>query len=258
MNTPSRLLNVLFALIALACIGYYLALGFSVRFGQSMMFVWPLMAAVFLARHVLVGIRIRTGCAPILPGVLVKLIHIGFSVFLISFVIIEGIIFHTGFTTAEPGMDYIVVLGAKVNGEQPGGALRNRIQVASEYWQKSPDTMIIASGGQGSDEGISEAECIRRGLIERGVPGDRILIEDASTSTYENLHNTLAMISYGPDTKIGIVTNNFHIYRALKIANAAGSADFRGIYVHTSYISFPHYMMREYFAFIVGLVTGKY
>ena len=257
MKTPSCFLNALFAIAALACIAYYLALGFTVRFGQSLMFMWLVLAAVFLARFVLVGIQIRTGVR-LLPGWIIKVIHAGFALFTASFIVIETIILSACFTTTGPGMDYIIVLGAKVNGTQPGGALRNRIQVAYEYWQQSPDTVIIASGGQGSDEGISEAECMRRGLIERGVPEENIILEDTSTSTYENLRNSLALISYDEQTKIGVVTNNFHVYRAMKIARAAGNADFHGIYVYTSLISFPHYMLREYFAFIVGFLRGTF
>ncbi|MBR4235308.1 MAG: YdcF family protein [Clostridia bacterium] len=255
---PSRFVNFLFLLAATACIAYYIALGVTVRFGQSLMFLWPVFALLFFMRFILVERTIRTGKPSPLPKFLIRLIHAGFAVFAVSFIVIELVIFSACFTTTGPGLDYIIVLGAKVNGEQPGGALRNRIQVAYEYWQESPDTLIIASGGQGPDEGISEAECIRRGLDERGVPAESILLEDTSTSTYENIHNSMTLMQGSENPRVGIVTNNFHIYRALKIADAAGSAEFYGIYVYTSPISFPHYMLREYFGVIVGWLTGSW
>ena len=250
-------LNILFAAAGIACLVYYFALGFFIRFGQSLTWLWPVFSAVFLLRHVAVA-RIHRGLAPLLPRFLVHIVHGGFILFLVSFIVIVCIIMNTGFVTAEPGLDYVIVLGAKVNGTKPGGALRNRIQVAYEYWQESPNTILVASGGQGPDEGISEAQCIRDGLIARGVPEESILMEDKSTSTYENIHNTLALIDHNENTGIGIVTNNFHIYRALKIARQAGGADYHGVYVYTSYLSFPHYILREYCAVCVGLLTGRW
>ena len=250
-------LNILFAVAAVLCIAYYLLLGFLIRFGQSMTWLWLAFAAVFLLRHVSVA-RMHRGLPSLLPHFVSVILHSGFAPFLVSFIVIECIIFSAGFVTADPGLDYIIVLGAKVNGMQPGGALRNRIQVASEYWQESPDTVIVASGGQGPDEGISEAQCIYDGLIARGVPADKIILEDKSTSTYENIHNTLSLIQHDENTAIGIVTNNFHIYRSLKIAQQAGGADYKGVYVYTSYLSFPHYMLREYCAVAWGLVSGRW
>ncbi len=254
---PSRIVNYLFLLAAIACIAYYLAMGIFIRFGQSLDFLWLVFAAMFLLRFFLVGHMIRTGAPSPLPGWLIKLIHIGFAVFLVSFIAISSIIASAFLQTPPANLDHIVVLGAKVNGTQPGGALRNRIQVAYEYWRDNPSTHIIASGGQGPDEGISEAECIYRGLTARGVPGERITLEDESTSTYENLRNSMALVE-GENQKIGIVTNNFHIFRALKIARGLGGADFYGINVYTSHLSFPHYILREYCAVIVGWLTGKW
>lgn len=78
----------------------------------------------------------------------------------------------------------------------------------------NPDTVCIASGGQGDDEGISEAECIRRYLINYGIDPERVLLEDKSTSTLTNIENSLKLLPEGAEN-IGIVTNDFHIFRAL-------------------------------------------
>ena len=261
-GTPSVWVNILFLIAAICCIAYYLALGIFVRFGQSLDFMWLLLALAFLARFILVGRMIRTGNPSLLPSTFIKILHIGFALFLASVIVIESIIFSAFSQSAPAKLDYIVVLGAKVNGTQPGGALRNRIQVAYEYWQDNPDTVIIASGGQGDDEGISEAQCIFNGLTSKGVPPSSILLEDESTSTYENLSNSLKMITSDEDIIIGIVTNNFHIYRALRIArgleNDSLTVSYYGIPVYTSLISFPHYMFREYFGVIAGWITGKW
>lgn len=256
-STPSKTVNALFLILAVLCIGYYLAQGFGVRFGQSLDFMWLVLAFAFLSRFLCVRHMINTGSPSPLPSVLVKLIHIGFSIFLVSFIAIETIIVSAFSQTVPANLDYIIVLGAKVNGTTPGGALRNRIQVAYEYWHKNPETLIIASGGQGDDEGISEAECIFNELTKKGVPAKSIILEDESTSTYENMRNSVKLFAK-EQPKVGIVTNNFHIYRAMKLAKATDAADFYGIKVATSLISFPHYMLREYFGIIVSFVTGKW
>ncbi len=114
-------------------------------------------------------------------------------------------------------VDYIVVLGAKVNGTQPSEILAQRIDAAYGYLSSHPDTVAVLSGGQGGDEGISEAECMFRALTARGIDPQRLLKEEASTSTRENLQFSLALLEtvYGiKPEKIGIVSNQFHLFRA--------------------------------------------
>ena len=72
--TPSRLVNILFLIAAVCCVVYYLALGIGVRFGQSLDFMWLVLAFAFLARFILVGRMIRSGEAALLPSFLIKLI----------------------------------------------------------------------------------------------------------------------------------------------------------------------------------------
>ena len=253
----AKIVNALFLLAALMCIVYYIALGVSVRFGQSLDFMWLVFAGVFLVRFVLKQRAISLGQTDLFTKISLHAIHIGLGLFLVSLIAVEAVIVSAFSGTVPANLDYIIVLGAKVNGTQPGGALRNRIQVASEYLKDNPDTVVIASGGKGSDEGISEAECIRVGLLERHVKNE-IRLEDQSTSTYENLEYSLKMIEDSAEKQFGIVTNDFHLYRALKIARDTQEGSFYGIRVATSPISFPHYMLREYFAVLHGFVTGNW
>ena len=256
-KTPSKLVNALFLIAAILCVAYYLALGIGIRFGQSLDYMWLVFAFIFIARFLLVARMIRTGEPSLLPGVLIKVIHIGFALFVVSFIVIEGMII-SAFSAAPPSnLDYVIVLGAKVNGTQPGGALRNRIATASEYWHENQNTKIIASCGLVADEGISEAQCMFNELTKRGVPSDAIILEENSTSTFENIKYSLEFIE-GEQSSIGLVTNNFHLYRALRTAREQSANPYYGINVPTSLISFPHYMLREYFAVLHGLVLGRW
>ncbi len=128
----------------------------------------------------------------------------------------------------EADLDYVIVLGAQVRGKRPSRALRRRLERAAEYARENPDTVLILSGGQGPDEGISEAECMRRYLTEQGIEEKRLLLEDKSTTTRENLRFSAKLLDKEED-RVGIVTNNFHICRALMVARRQGYRHISGI-----------------------------
>ena len=124
----------------------------------------------------------------------------------------------------EPDADYIVVLGAAVYGENPSITLQHRLEGAARYLEANPHTRAVVSGGQGKGEDISEAECMRRYLVEHGIEQDRILLEDRSTSTKENLAFSKAVIETdgGKVDRVVIVSSAYHLYRATKIAETLG------------------------------------
>ena len=129
-------------------------------------------------------------------------------------------------TDADPAADYLIVLGAKVNGKTPSHAMTDRLEAALGYLQNYPDTTVITSGGQGDDEGVSEAEAMAVWLRAHGIADDRILLEDQSETTRENLENSFAIIrAHGGDPADGvaIVTSEYHLYRAREMAAALGA-----------------------------------
>ena len=124
-------------------------------------------------------------------------------------------------------VDAIIVLGAGVNGETPSLTLRTRINAAADYMALHPDVPVVLSGGQGSGEHITEAECMRRELWTNSEEwNQRCLLEERSTSTAENfVFSKEVLREYGIDTDtavIGVVTNDFHIFRAKLIAQREG------------------------------------
>lgn len=126
-------------------------------------------------------------------------------------------------------VDAVIVLGAGVNGETPSLTLQTRIDKASEYiyTRLGPDIPIVLSGGQGSGEDITEAECMYRALKTGDAAWDsRFLLEGRSTSTAENFAFSKQLLEEtGIDTQtavIAVVTNDFHLYRARLIAEKEG------------------------------------
>lgn len=129
--------------------------------------------------------------------------------------------------TEDPQGEYLVVLGAGVNGTTPSYILRTRIEAAYEYLSANPDVQCIVSGGKGGGEDISEAQCMFEHLTAMGIAPERIWLEDRSTSTKENLAYTLQVIrekTGSTPTSLTLLSNDFHLYRASLFAGQQGIA----------------------------------
>ncbi|SFI00528.1 MULTISPECIES: YdcF family protein [unclassified Bacillus (in: firmicutes)] len=114
---------------------------------------------------------------------------------------------------------YVLILGAKLFGDKPSLSLQNRLDVALGYLHSHPKVKVVVSGGQGEDEDISEALSMSRYLMENGIGKERILLEDRSTSTYENIKFSKDLY----DIKHAVVVSNtYHLYRAKIIADRLG------------------------------------
>ena len=152
---------------------------------------------------------------------------------------------HTN-TEVPKHADYIIILGARVKGEVPSLALQYRIDAAASYLKKNRESIAIASGGQGPGEDITEAEAIKRGLLAHGISSDRILLEDKSTDTVENIRFSKRLIPQYLKTGL-LVTNDFHLYRAKSIAKDQG-LNLKGIPAETPTVAIPKSYVREYLA----------
>ena len=252
----NRFINFLFLVFGIVCILYYVGMGLAVRFGQSLLWLWPVVGVICIIRYALVRRSIKRSTPLPLSDALIKIIRTVAVICVAVFLIGEAVICTGAFTTAPDGLDCIIVLGARVNGTKPSGALAQRIRAASDYMLKNPDTVCIVSGGKGEDENISEAECIRRYMTAQGVDAKRIIMEDRATDTHSNLVNSLKLLPDGTKM-IGIVTNDFHIFRALAAAGKLSDLDFYGISAKSTPYGFVHYAMREFFAVGEGLLKGE-
>lgn len=118
----------------------------------------------------------------------------------------------------------VIVLGCGIRGERVSVGLAKRLNKAYEYHLQNPDAVIIVSGGQGPQEDIPEALAMKRYLVSKGVPEDRIIMEDKSTSTITNFkYSHEIMKEKGlPDDSVVFVTNGYHVYRGASYAKAEG------------------------------------
>ena len=118
-------------------------------------------------------------------------------------------------------LDYIIVLGAGIKGEQVPPLLASRIDQGIEILKKNPKALLIMSGGQGKGEDIPEGEAMARYAINKGIDESKIIIENKSTNTKENLlFSSKLMIKESP--RVGLVTTSYHVFRALILAKDLG------------------------------------
>ena len=227
------------------CLLYYLVI--SLYAGQQVSFAWIWLAgaAVFLicalilrkSGHGNAGNMqlLKTLCCIFLAGCLLTAGFFGTRV-------IKGM-------HSEPAEDLeaILILGAQVRGRVPSRSLKKRLECGLSLSRKMPDAVLILSGGKGPGEEITEAQCMKNYLLTNGVEETRIVLEENSTTTKENLSFSDALTGCG-SLRTGIVTNDFHVARAMVLAEKAGYTESVGIPSSSDPVLELHFIVREIFA----------
>ena len=216
---------------ALSCLAFYLKFCIPGYSFSALVCICLIAIILFYAFMPLVGLKF-----PVFAKYTTRIFT---AVLLIGLLVVgttEAIIIHKSFGDPQESVDYVVVLGAKVNPNGPSVSLWDRICAAYEYGEEHPDTILILSGGQGTDEPITEAECMHRELCELGLDPKRLRIEDEATSTWENLKFSLDIMEeefgFRPK-KIGVLSSEYHLFRASLFAKAC-DVEFVGIPARTS------------------------
>ena len=186
-----------------------------------------------------------------------KYINIFLIILCAIFLISELFIISFSLSKPDKDADYLIVLGSKTNSYGPSTDFRARLNLAYDYLIDNPQTIAIISGAKGDNEPTSEAKAGKDYLTDKGIDPDRILLEDQSYSTIQNItyskdiilkhHNNLDNI------KVVIISSNFHLFRANYIAKKIG---LKNLSFHGSrglFILEPHYFVREFFGMIKEL-----
>lgn len=267
----------------------------------SFLWFWPVTCVVALVAAALLFL-VLIGRLPRLKTASVCFCMV-FWLCMVVFLSVEAVVFSAGRKAPAANADYVIVLGAQVRGETPTLVLNARIKAAAEYLEKYPEAVCVASGGKGTGETISEAEAIRRGLVQCGISEDRILLEDCSTSTSENLKFSAEVIqkyekeqslsakvvpdhigNYGKtksqrdetvtyedaenqtlgnpvrfmQKNVVLVTNDFHVYRATKLAKSTGYMQVSGLGATDFFAVTIQYYVREFFAIVKESFSGNF
>lgn len=176
----------------------------------------------------------------------------GLSIFLL----IEGLIIYHAKREVDPNMDYLIVLGAQVRGTTITNSLYQRLKVANLYLNDNPKTLVIVSGGQGPGEDITEAMAMKNYLLENGIEEERILLEDQSTNTSENILYSKRLIAKS-NAKVAVVTNGFHVFRSISIARKQGLESVQALSAPSDPILFISYYVREVLGVAKDFILGN-
>lgn len=284
-----------FTAAAVLCLVYYGVIVLYAGFGTSFAVLWLLIGGFFGATAA--GIHFYQKYperVPLwLPVSFVTLCASGLMIVLVTQILIFGRIP----AAAEPSLDYVIVLGAKV---KPDGSLSKtlklRLDKALEYMKENSETMLVLSGAKGDAEPCSEADAMETYLLGQGADPDHLLKEEQSFSTVENLAYSRVMIEKQenlleqerkaeadrllraqgeiegvPETgapanntpvlarqpRVGIITSNFHLCRAAMIAKKQDYGTVYGIASEADKVLLVHFSLRDGIALLKDRLMGN-
>ena len=244
---------IVLLLLGIIFLAYFICIAFFVGHGTNFYFIWLLLGIGALVFSILLKKGIWILHIPLwIRRTFTIFVCLGLAVF----IIVESCIISGFSKTAPDGLDYLVVLGAQMKKSGPSKALQYRLDAAIDYMQENPDTMVIVSGGQGSDEHISEAQGMHDYMIEKGIPEKKIIMEDKSKNTFQNLIFSAEYLEEQKNS-VGVVSNNFHVFRAVKIAKKAGYENVYGLAAKGEPFLQCNNMMREFFGVMKDFLMGN-
>jgi uncharacterized SAM-binding protein YcdF (DUF218 family) len=248
-------------IFGVGCIVYFIAVALYTGIDNGFTYFWLVLGlACFVMTFIMYYMNKRNLSMPLT----MKKWLVGFLVLgLVVFVLLQGVLIYHANRKPNPDADYMVVLGAKVNGTVVSKTLKRRLDAAIDYVKVNVNTRIIVSGGQGQGEDVSEAFAMNNYLINNGIPEDRILLEDRSTNTNENIEFSKKLIieevgdGEALEQRIIIVSNGFHIYRGTSIAKKNGFRKVEGLGATTDRTLIINYYVREAMAVVKDKVMGN-
>ena len=244
-------LSFIFVIASVLCL-IYSVIVLLVRSGTFSFLMWIVLAAVFV-----LFAWLSTGNHWMdMPRLARQLIGTAAGISIAAFILCQAAIFTHFFDRGTNNLDYIIVLGAQMRSSGPSIVYKYRLDKAYEYLTENEDTVCIVTGGKGTNEIESEGEGGKDYLVSKGISEDRIIVE--SRDTVENIRNSLSIIGdeEGESLRLGIVTNNFHVYRGVSIAKKATEDEIYGIAAYMQPLYLPNNMLRETFGIIRDYING--
>ncbi len=235
-----------------------LATGSVINFG----IMFPLLAGTVLVVYNLLKIKGLFSISKIRNVFLRRSIKICIWGFVISFVLVEGLIFSTLKADSYTDVDYVVILGGGVKEGELTKTLQFRLDKGIEFLNQHPDLEVIVTGGIGFGETISEGEAMKNYLVANGISQEKIIVESEATSTMENFKYSKQILEKQTgrsDYEVMVITSDFHMLRSKVLASFNGFRPY-GIPAKTWIGVFPNCVIREYFAvfksILIDIILG--
>ncbi|MCL2488668.1 MAG: YdcF family protein [Oscillospiraceae bacterium] len=214
-----------------------------------------MLAAIFFKQIARLVRRMRRS----LPG---RIVLIGVcavsGALVVMFCVASGLMI-AAMSAPPPENATVLVLGAQIRPDgTPSTVLANRLAAAAEYLSQNPESSVIVCGGQGANEPCSEAAAMRQYLLACGIADERIILEDTSTNTRENIQNACDLIRrHGLPEQTVIATSEFHQYRAQQLAKQAGLQEPGAVSAASPGWLLPRYWLREVAAVGVLMLNAE-
>lgn len=274
------MLDMILIGLAALCAIYFTVIVVYAGISTSFAFIWLFFAAllIFLVYGKWYYIRNMDRIPKWVPVSVVTTCAAGVAVLAVLCVLV----FLGAAAPGKANLDYVIVLGARVKEHTVSSSLKKRLDRAMEYAQENPDTYLVLSGGKGPGEKVSEAQAMYEYLVYNGVPPQKLLLEDHSVSTVENIAYSKIVIerhrkegrkelvprpgkagsvpyAVAPDKplEIGILTSNFHVYRGVHTAKRRGLDNVYGISADSDPILFVHLCVRECASIVKDRLMGN-
>ncbi len=190
-------------------------------------------------------------------------------------------IFTHAHSTEAENLDYLIVMGTDLDHNRVSASLKKRLDLALEYAQDNPRTVLVLSGGKGDHDTSTEATVMYYYMVEHGIPAGRLLMEFYSDSTLEKIGYSLrtiaedmeqgqelpqtlppgaeAVLVHGENRplRIGILTSEINVYRATAMARHFGLQEPAALTVRTDELLLPHLAVREALAIFKDRLMGN-
>jgi uncharacterized SAM-binding protein YcdF (DUF218 family) len=250
-------MKYLLAALGLLSVGYGLCV-MSLFSGTRFFVVWLVLGALLLALAWALHAGLWAQWPAWLRGGIVALGIAG----VLATIGLSALSLSQAHAAAEPDLDYLIVLGSQVRADEtPSPVLQYRLDAAATYLQANPRTRCDVSGGKGPNEPVAEAACMAAYLQAQGIEPARILQEDRSTDTNENIRYSAELLpAQGDDpatARVGLVTNNFHVFRSLALARKQGYGNVCGLAAYATPFYLPNNVFRECFGIAKDWLCGN-
>ncbi len=184
-----------------------------------------------------------------------KMLKYGIIVIVVLIVLIFGINFYVRLSTKKQiikeseysklsDIDCIIILGAGIWGDKPSPMLEDRLLEGINLYRNNISDKIIVSGDHGRKE-HDEVNIMKNYLIEKGIPSENIFMDHAGFSTYESIYRAKEIFQA---KRMVIVTQKYHLYRALYIAKKLGIESYGVGSDPRQYVGATNREIREIFA----------
>lgn len=242
----------LWILTGVLCLGYFVGLVAYAGLANIFYLVWLIGGVLSFAFAWLAKIHfVRRR----LPGWLKVVLGVIICVLAVFFIMIESFILSGFYKTPSEEVDYLIVLGAHVRDGKPSRVLAKRLDAAYDYAKDRDHVMVVVTGGKGDNETTTEAYAMAVYLEEKGLDPERILLEEKATNTNENL--AFSMELTGKNKKVAVVSNDFHIFRAVHLARHRGFDSPQGLSARDDIRTMPANLVREFFGVVKDLACGN-